>query len=124
MPPITEISLAGSPIVTDEWIEALATNHAHSLRRLDLSGCHSITSSSRPLRALQRLLVLEHLRLPAEKWDEHELAACLTSLPNLRTLDEDTYSDLRQERDALRAQCDILCNTFSACMTQTRGETR
>lgn len=64
----------------------------------------------RPLRALSRLRKLEVLRLPSEKWEQYELAACLTALPALRAIDEQTFADLYRERDALRTQCDILAN--------------
>ena len=96
--------------MSDEWLEALASHHAASLTSLDLTGCANITPSQRPLRALTKLTRLEHLRLPAERWDEHDLAECLTTLPNLRSLDRDTHADLTKARDDFRAQCDILCN--------------
>ena len=76
-PPMTMLNLSNSPAVTDEWLEALAAHHAGSLRALDLSGCAALSASSRPLRALQRLTALEALRLPAERWDEHEIAEAL-----------------------------------------------
>jgi len=110
MPPITQVNLSNSAVVTDEWLEALATHHASSLRRLDLTNCFGLSCSQRPLRALQKLQSLEHLRLPAERWDEHELAECLTALPHLRDLDSGTHADLCKAREDIAAQCAILSN--------------
>lgn len=56
------------------------------------------------------MAALEVLRLPSERWDQQELAEALTELPHLKTIDEQTYHDLRRERSALCAQCDILWN--------------
>ena len=84
--------------------------HAGSLRALDLTGCPNISPSQRPLRALQKLTKLERLRLPAERWDEHELAEFLSTLPNLRSIDPATHNDLCKARDNFRAQCEILMN--------------
>ena len=109
VPPMTQLNLSHSPIVTDEWLEALE-QHAHSLRRLDLTGCGSITKSVRPLEALRKLRKLEVLRLPAERWDEHQLADALTALPQLTALDECTHADIRKARDDVKQQCDILSN--------------
>ena len=94
----------------DEWLEVLGAAHANSLRGLDISGCRNLSPTGRPLRALTKLQGLEALRLPSEKWEQHDLAAALTKLPQLRAIDAQTHADLRRERDALRAQCDILSN--------------
>jgi len=110
LPPFRQLSLADSPAVTDEWLEALCHHHSPSLRRLDLSGCHSLSRTERPLRAIRRLQALETLRLPAELWGEHEIADTLAALPALTSLDEQTYQDLLKARDALRDQCNILLN--------------
>lgn len=109
VPPMTQLNLSHSPIVTDEWLEALEM-HAHSLRRLDLTGCASITKTVRPLEALRKLRKLEVLRLPAERWDEQQLADALTALPQLTALDECTHADIRKARDDVKQQCDILSN--------------
>jgi len=109
LPPITQLNLANSPLVTDEWLEVLA-QHADTLKRLDLTGCVAISSSSRPLEALRQLPKLEVLRLPAERWDEHDLADALAALPLLTALDKCTHADIRKARDDFKAQCDILSN--------------
>ncbi|KAL1527065.1 hypothetical protein AB1Y20_015749 [Prymnesium parvum] len=109
-PKFEQVNLANSPAVTDEWLEVLSCTHADSLRGLDISGCQNISCTQRPLRAMSKLRCLQVLRLPSEKWGQHELAECLTALPALRAIDEQTYADLYRERDALRAQCDILAN--------------
>lgn len=88
--------------------QVLATHHAATLTQLDLTGCSSLSCTRRPLEAIRRLTHLEHLRLPAEKWREHELADCLAALPRLTAVDSSTRADLTRERDALRMQCEIL----------------
>ena len=110
MPPITQVNLSNSSVVTDEWVEALATHHASSLRRLDLTNCFGLSCSQRPLRALQKLQSIEHLRLPAARWDQHEIAECLTALPHLRDLDSSTHKDLCDARKNIADQCEILSN--------------
>jgi len=119
-PPLKEANLAGSAAVGDEWLETLAAHHPESLRRLDLTDCAGVTSSERPLRALARLRRLEVLRLPKERWRETELAACLTKLEQLRSIDPDTLADLRSEREALRRQCDILNGAVATAPLQRK----
>ena len=119
-PPLKEANLAGSAAVGDEWLETLAAHHPESLRRLDLTDCAGVTSSERPLRALARLKRLEVLRLPKERWRETELAACLTKLEQLRSIDPDTLADLRSEREALRRQCDILNGAVATAPLQRK----
>ena len=108
VPTLHKLNLSHASVVTDEWLEVLAAHHATSLTQLDLSCCSSISSSSRPLQAIRLLTNLEVLRLPAEKWREHELADALTALPRLVAVDASTHADLSRELDALRKQCEIL----------------
>ena len=75
--------------------------------------CYGLSSGTRPLDALRLFTRLEVLRLPAEKWREHELADCLISLPRLQAVDASSRADLRRERDALRMQCAILGHVTS-----------
>lgn len=42
-PSLSQVNLANSSAVTDEWIEVLSTTHADSLQCLDFSGCQSIS---------------------------------------------------------------------------------
>lgn len=44
-PRFSQLSLAGSASVTDEWLEALAAGHAATLQRLDLTGCTALSRS-------------------------------------------------------------------------------
>jgi len=118
LPPFTQVSLAGSPAVSDEWLEALATHHAHTLCRLDLTGCTGLSPSARPLRAISMMKELQVLRLPRELWAEHEIADCLVQLPNLHSIDAPTYEDLLKAHDALEAQCTILWNVQHVEMPQ------
>jgi len=114
LPPFRQVNLANSPAVTDEWLEALALHHSSTLTRLDLTGCNSISSSTRPLKAIAKMQRLQLLRLPRELWAEHEIADCLAQLPHLRSIDNHILQDLLEARDALRTQCEILRNV--ACM--------
>ena len=107
-PPLSQISLANSAAVTDEWLEVLAAHHPLTIRRLDLRGCDNLSATERPLAALAQLKALEVLRLPRERWAEREIAKFLTRLPHLRSVDSSTLTDLRSERDALDQQCHIL----------------
>ena len=107
-PPLSQISLANSAAVTDEWLEVLAAHHPLTIRRLDLRGCDNLSPTERPLAALAQLKALEVLRLPRERWAEREIAKFLTRLPHLRSVDSSTLTDLRSERDALDQQCHIL----------------
>ena len=108
VPTLNKLNLSHANVVTDEWLEVLAAHHATSLTQLDLSACSSISASCRPLDAIRLLTNLEVLRLPAEKWREHELADALTALPRLKGVDASTHADLTRELDALRKQCEIL----------------
>jgi len=107
-PSLRKANLAHAVVVTDEWLDVLTNHHAESLTQLDLTGCTSLSSSTRPLRALERLSFLEVVRLPEEKWREGEVADALIALPRLTSVDASTYADLCRERDALRMQCEIL----------------
>mmetsp|Transcript_12083 Transcript_12083/g.36282 ORF Transcript_12083/g.36282 Transcript_12083/m.36282 type:complete len:695 (-) Transcript_12083:120-2204(-) len=109
-PRFSQLSLAGSASVTDEWLEALAAGHAATLQRLDLTGCTALSRSERPLKALRSLTALRVLRLPAMLWEERSLAECLASLPHLCSLDAASCGDLHRAREALHDQCSILCN--------------
>ena len=110
VPPLRELSLAHSPCVTDEWLEALATHHGGTLTKLDLSGCVGLTRTTRPLAAISKMVHLELLRLPSERWHSHDVADAIASLPKLRAVDPSTHADLTREREALNAQCVILRN--------------
>ena len=108
VPALRKLNLSHASVVTDEWLEVLATEHCESLVHLDLTGCTSLSSSSRPLAAIKKLKHLEVLRLPAERWKESDLADALIALPRLSQVDSSTRADLSRERDALRMQCEIL----------------
>ena len=110
LPPLRELSLAGSTAVTDEWLEALACYHSETLRALDLSDCTSLSSTTRPLSAISKLHALEVLKLPREQWAELEIADCISELRNLKSLDCDSLADLEIARQTLRQQCEILNN--------------
>jgi hypothetical protein len=88
----------------------LAANHAATLERLDVTGCESLTATQRPLDAISRFTKLKLLRLPAQRWEERNLAAALSELPELQWLDAASTRDLKQAREALQDQCAILEN--------------
>ena len=102
------MALSHARAVNDEWLEVLANHHGNSLTQLDVLGCGAISSGMRPLSAITQMRQLEVLRLPAERWKEHELVDALVELPRLKAVDPSTHADLRRERDALRMQCEIL----------------
>jgi hypothetical protein len=98
----------------DERGGSCDTQHDPNMAPKPLPPPSLLSDRSSRASAVQRsrleLRKLEVLRLPAERWDEQQLADALTALPQLTALDECTHADIRKARDDVKQQCDILSN--------------